>query len=550
MRNRMLAFITAIIIALAVPAYSFADDAADLLPEAELIHSEMVAAGYENGETAERIAEELLKAEEAENNSSFTPKAASSTTPAAKSINYTMTGNQAADIIGVAETQVGYESSGGNSVYGQWMGINGYAWCAAFVSWCANKAGISSDIVRYQTTADRQWYKDTGTYKKSKYRGGSYTPKTGDLIFFTWNGNDYAQHIGVVSGTDKNYVYTIEGNSGSPGAVKKKYYGLSSKYVLGYACPKYLDQSPLKNTISLKSTFPADGVAKGSIFKLTGTASSNYKVASVSAKLYGGTSTTDMASFSSGTVNAGSYDLSNMNRDIDISTLPAGSYRLVITMKNCTAQNVASQSTSATYTFKVVDKDIAAGKLPDLKAPASISVSLSSYNSIRASWSKVNGAAGYYVYYKKNGWSSYKYLGRTTKLSYKKTGLENGAKYSFRVYPYLISNGKRYKDSSRKTSSYIYTLKKISKPAVSGASDSYIKISWNNISGESGYQIAKSKYSNKEFEVVKTVSSKYSSYKLKATKNKKYYYKVRAYRTVDGKKVCGPWSDARAYTLK
>ena len=185
MRNRMLAFITAIIIALAVPAYSFADDAADLLPEAELIHSEMVAAGYENGETAERIAEELLKAEEAENNSSFTPKAASSTTPAAKSINYTMTGNQAADIIGVAETQVGYESSGGNSVYGQWMGINGYAWCAAFVSWCANKAGISSDIVRYQTTADRQWYKDTGTYKKSKYRGGSYTPKTGDLIFFT-----------------------------------------------------------------------------------------------------------------------------------------------------------------------------------------------------------------------------------------------------------------------------------------------------------------------------------------------------------------------------
>lgn len=187
-----------------------------------------------------------------------------------------------------------------------------------------------------------------------------------------------------------------------------------------------------------------------------------------------------MASFSSGTVNAGNYDLSNMN------------------------------------------KDIAAGKLPDLKAPASISVSL----------------------------SSYKYLGRTTKLSYKKTGLENGAKYSFRVYPYLISNGKRYKDSSRKTSSYIYTLKKISKPAVSGASDSYIKISWNNISGESGYQIAKSKYSSKEFEVVKTVSSKYSSYKLKAAKNKKYYYKVRAYRTVDGKKVCGPWSDARAYTLK
>lgn len=667
MRNRILAFVTAIMTAVLIPAYSFAADGSGLSSAADKTHNEMIAAGYENGETAERIAEELNKNSADNNDSSFAPRAASSYTPPAKTVSYSMTGDQAADIVGVAATQVGYESSGGNSVYGQWLGINGYAWCAAFASWCANRAGIPSSIVPYQTTAARDWYKSNGLYKKSKFRGGNYIPKAGDMIFFTWNGNDYAQHIGIVSGSDSTYVYTIEGNTGYPGAVKKKYYKLNSCYVLGYACPKYVVQTPLKttitltsafpsggivngtdfrltgtaksnynvarvtaklykgtsttalrsfdsgslkvssyalsnlntkmdikslsagsyklkigvtncssstmtartavksysfsvvtgaslpavkNTVKLTSAFPSDGIVKGTVFKLTGAASSNYKVSSVAAKLYGGTSTTAMASFASGTVNAASYNLANINKSIDISMLPAGSYRLVISIKNCSTQNVSSKTTSATYRFKVVDKAINAAKLPDLKAPASISVKLYSYNGIRVGWNKVDGATGYYVYYKKYGWSSYEYLGRTTQLYYKKSGLVSGAKYSFRVYPYQISNGKRYKDASCRTSTYLYTLKKLNKPSVSRVSDSAVKVSWNNIYGESGYQIARSRYSGRDYSIVKTVSCKYSSAQLKTVKNRTYYYKVRAYKTVDGKKIYGPWSEIKAYTLK
>ena len=50
------------------------------------------------------------------------------------------------------------------------------------------------------------------------------------------------------------------------------------------------------------------------------------------------------------------------------------------------------------------------------------------------------------------------------------------------------------------------------------------------------------------------VSDKYKSATIKTTKNKKYYYKVRAYKTtkVNGKNVTvyAPWSSVKSYTLK
>lgn len=189
-------------------------------------------------------------------------------------------------------------------------------------------------------------------------------------------------------------------------------------------------------------------------------------------------------------------------------------------------------------------------KAPDLKAPTSVKVNLYGYNDLKATWSKVQGATGYYVYYKSASMKKYEFLGTTTKLSYSKANLSGGVKYSFRVYPYVKINGKPYKDASYKSSSYVYTLKKLNKPSIKKSSQNYVKVTWNNIYGESGYQIARSKYSNKNFSIVKSASYKYKSTIVKTTRNKAYYYKVRAYKVVDGKKIYGPWSTAVKYTLK
>ena len=204
----------------------------------------------------------------------------------------------------------------------------------------------------------------------------------------------------------------------------------------------------------------------------------------------------------------------------------------------------------------VKDRDSAAEiRRASLGLPASVSAGIGSrYNSIKATWKAAPGASGYYVKYKKSTDSSYSgYKDAGSRLYYEKAGLSAGAKYYFRIYPYVEVGGEKYIMNATdccRTSPGVYTLKKTSISKVSKASSKYMKLSWKNINGESGYQISRSKYKSKSFTVVKTVSAKYSSAKIKTTKGKTYYYKVRAYRTVNGKKVPGPWSAVKSYKLK
>ncbi len=178
------------------------------------------------------------------------------------------TGNMAADIVAVAQTQVGYlEGSLGGTVagsnnlqkYGQWydnnvdyIGVQRAAWCAAFVSWCAKEAGVPSSIVYYHAYCPYgvNWFKNQGRFQYAASRGGSYVPKAGDIVYFAPAGSSTSSHIGIVRYASNGYVYTIEGNT-SPqqgeynegGGVFAKSYALSYNRLLGYGIPAYQDNS-------------------------------------------------------------------------------------------------------------------------------------------------------------------------------------------------------------------------------------------------------------------------------------------------------------------
>lgn len=107
------------------------------------------------------------------------------------------------------------------------------AWCAIFVSWCARQAGIGlQQLPSFAScTAGRNQFRRMGIWKA---RSSGYVPRRGDLILFDWDAEpSLAEHVGIVTGADTGYVYTVEGNSGN--RVREKRYSRNSSCVLGYA---------------------------------------------------------------------------------------------------------------------------------------------------------------------------------------------------------------------------------------------------------------------------------------------------------------------------
>ena len=77
-------------------------------------------------------------------------------------------------------------------------------------------------------------------------------------------------------------------------------------------------------------------------------------------------------------------------------------------------------------------------------------------------------------------------------------------------------------------------------------------MTWSKVSGATGYQVKRTTSSELSHNyLTKSVSSKYLSTTLTTAKSKKtYYVKVRAYRTISGKKVYSPWSSKKTLKTK
>ncbi len=171
------------------------------------------------------------------------------------------------------------------------------------------------------------------------------------------------------------------------------------------------------------------------------------------------------------------------------------------------------------------------------------------YNDVYVTWDKVYGATSYRLYYKPSTSKTWKYKtinggSNTSKCLY---NLTSGTKYNFKVVA-RCSKGSSY-DSAIVSRT---TLKKVVQNNVKTYStkNSKVSVTWKNIGGETGYQISQS-INKKKINIVATLKSTSATKKtIKATKGKTYYYRVRAYRTVQGVNVYGPWSTVKAYKLK
>jgi hypothetical protein len=123
----------------------------------------------------------------------------------------------------------------------------------------------------------------------------------------------------------------------------------------------------------------------------------------------------------------------------------------------------------------------------------------------------------------------------------------DGIKCDFKVVPYYYSsdNDTRYTSLQSSVAS-VYTLKQLPAPTVT-RNGTKVKVKWTNINGESGYQISRST-SKTGTNIVLTNTYTTGTYNnVSATKGTGYYYKVRAYKTVNGTKIYAPWSSVKYY---
>ena len=172
------------------------------------------------------------------------------------------------------------------------------------------------------------------------------------------------------------------------------------------------------------------------------------------------------------------------------------------------------------------------------------------YDDAFLSWTASKGASGYQVYARRpSKTSKWTFLGRTAGTSFTEKNLYDGYRYDFKVIPYVKVNDTRYRTTEDYSRVYMYTMKKAAKPSVKKSSSSKVKISWKDISGESGYQVMASRAGKTSY-----FRTSDKTIRLSVAKNKTYTYKVRAYKNVkkSGKtyRVYAPWSDGRKYTLK
>lgn len=178
------------------------------------------------------------------------------------------------------------------------------------------------------------------------------------------------------------------------------------------------------------------------------------------------------------------------------------------------------------------------------------------YNQQKVTWSKVTGATSYNVYRSFNNktYTLIKTVGSSSRVLYCTKGLDAGKTCYYKVkairtqkdgnktikYSGIVSNAVKLKTVLYKST--ITSAKNTSAKAAT--------IKWAGINGAHGYKVYRSTTGSAgPYKLLKTVGKVKSLTNKNLTKGKTYYYKVKAYRKVDGKIVYGAASPAKGVRI-
>lgn len=176
-----------------------------------------------------------------------------------------------------------------------------------------------------------------------------------------------------------------------------------------------------------------------------------------------------------------------------------------------------------------------------------LSVTRNNYKSLNVKWNKIHGMTGYEIYRADSKGGTYKKIktADAAASSYEDTGLTVNKTYYYKVRAYKGS--KKYSFSAVKSQ----TVKPKTPSVSTKAGKGQITVTWNSVSGVTGYYVYRSQTKSGTYKSLKRVNSKTTQYtNTKLKKGAKYYYKVRSYKTIDGTKIYSDYSECSGKTVK
>ena len=208
-----------------------------------------------------------------------------------------------------------------------------------------------------------------------------------------------------------------------------------------------------------------------------------------------------------------------------------GTAKVVITGKG-------NYTGSASKTFAIKAKTT-----PNVKKPGvtkKITVSKIKTTSAKITWKKVSDADGYMIYQKQGSGKKklIKTVGKNAS-SYSAKKLKAGTKYTYSVYAYKKSGNSKIK-GKEKSKAFVTKPSKV-KSVKTTAKSKACKISWKKVAGASGYQVYMATSKKGKYKKIGD-TKKLNLTKKSLKKGKTYYFKVRAYKTLNKKKTYGAYS--------